>query len=96
MKKANSRGAKIFTQTLFSMYRVTQKNKPLFLKYFLGGYKLKMMEILYTKHWAILFIRRTAFEKTLKIFEAEDRTNWKSKKKGLHVRRRPVFTTEDR
>ena len=29
------------------LYRVSQKNEPLFVKYFLGDYKLKIIEILY-------------------------------------------------
>ena len=30
------------------VYRVSQKNEPLFVKYFLGDYKLKIIEILHT------------------------------------------------
>ena len=30
------------------LYRVSQKNQLLFVKYFLGDYKLKIIEILYT------------------------------------------------
>ena len=48
LEKENSRGASIFLRTLFSVYRVSQKNEPLFVKYFLGDYKPKIIEILYT------------------------------------------------
>ena len=30
------------------LYRMFQKNEPLYSKYFLGDYKLKIIEILYT------------------------------------------------
>ena len=30
------------------LYRVSQKNEPFFVKYFLNDYKLKITEILYT------------------------------------------------
>ena len=30
------------------LYRVSLKNEPLFVKYFLGDYKLKIIEILFT------------------------------------------------
>ena len=42
------------TQLIYSyancalLYRMSQKKEPLFVKYFLGDYKLKIIEILYT------------------------------------------------
>ena len=49
MQMANSRGARIFIKSLFSVYRLSQKNNPLFAKYFLGDYELKIIEILHSR-----------------------------------------------
>ena len=46
LKKANSSGARIFIRSLFFVYRVARKNEPLFVKYFLGDDKPKIIEIL--------------------------------------------------
>ena len=52
LKKANSRGVRIFIKSLFFVFVVlcflflSQKDEPLFVKYFLGDDKLRIIEIL--------------------------------------------------
>ena len=49
LQKANSRGREFLFKLCFLCIRCTRKNITLLVKYFLGDYKLKFIEILYTR-----------------------------------------------
>ena len=82
------------------MLGVPKKIKPLFVKYFLVDYKLKIIEILYTSggQYCSMFIGSATFEKISKNLEAEGRTDWKSKIKvytSAHVLFSPLKIGEE-